>query len=205
MNLHPHQESTAIVAGVIAEQGYIVLPRFISRDEVDALRARLREQDAAGNLRAAAVGGTRTALPEVRGDRTLWLDPATAGEAERRVLAALEALRVAVNGATFAGLFALECHYAIYPPGARYQRHLDCLRDDDARVLTFVLYLNQDWGVRDGGELMLYVGAGALMVSPAGGTLVAFLSAQFEHEVLPAARERCSLTGWFRRREGAPC
>ena len=117
-------------------------------------------------------------------------------------LDALEALRIAINSTTYAGLFDLECHYAIYPPGARYRRHSDCLRDDDARVLSVVLYLNEDWRPADGGELMLYVGDGALLVSPAGGTLVAFLSSQFEHEVLPATRERCSLTGWFRRREG---
>jgi SM-20-related protein len=37
-------------------------------------------------------------------------------------------------------------------------------------------------------------------VAPVGGTLVAFLSERFHHEVLPARRERYSLTGWFTRR-----
>jgi SM-20-related protein len=37
-------------------------------------------------------------------------------------------------------------------------------------------------------------------VLPQGGRLVAFLSDRFEHEVLPARRERMSFTGWFRRR-----
>jgi SM-20-related protein len=37
-------------------------------------------------------------------------------------------------------------------------------------------------------------------VLPVAGTLVCFLSDRFEHEVLPATRERLSLTGWFRRR-----
>ena len=32
------------------------------------------------------------------------------------------------------------------------------------------------------------------------GTLVVFLSADVPHEVLPATRDRLSLTGWFRRR-----
>ncbi|PIV89217.1 MAG: hypothetical protein COW48_01710, partial [Hydrogenophilales bacterium CG17_big_fil_post_rev_8_21_14_2_50_63_12] len=35
---------------------------------------------------------------------------------------------------------------------------------------------------------------------PAGGTLVVFLSYRFWHEVVPAKRQRLSLTGWFRRR-----
>jgi len=34
---------------------------------------------------------------------------------------------------------------------------------------------------------------------PEGGSLVVFLSAGFEHEVLPATRERMSITGWFFR------
>jgi hypothetical protein len=40
----------------------------------------------------------------------------------------------------------------------------------------------------------------ALEIWPEGGTLVAFLSDRFEHEVLPARRQRLSLTGWFRQR-----
>ncbi len=39
---------------------------------------------------------------------------------------------------------------------------------------------------------------------PQLGTLAVFLSANLPHEVLPATRERLSLTGWFRRRGQAP-
>ena len=56
----------------------------------------------------------------------------------------------------------------------------------------------------DAGRLTILCYGGVLVASGdiTVGTLVAFLSSQFEHEVLPATRERCSLTGWFRRREG---
>ncbi|HQR51332.1 MAG TPA: 2OG-Fe(II) oxygenase [Methylophilaceae bacterium] len=37
-------------------------------------------------------------------------------------------------------------------------------------------------------------------VLPQGGTLMTFLSDRFWHEVLPASRERMSVTGWFRTR-----
>ena len=94
----------------------------------------------------------------------------------------------------------VEAHYAIYPPGTRYGRHRDRFRDDDARVLSCVLYLNDAWTHDDGGALRLYDGDGAIDVLPEGGRLVAFLSADFEHEVLPARRERLSIAGWFRRR-----
>ena len=99
------------------------------------------------------------------------------------------------------GLFSFEGHYAIYPPGAGYRRHRDRFRDDDARVLSCVLYLNAGWSMQDGGALRMHFDGGQQGdVLPIGGTLVCFLSERFEHEVLPATRERLALTGWFRRR-----
>jgi SM-20-related protein len=64
-----------------------------------------------------------------------------------------------------------------------------------------VLYLNELWPAEQGGQLRLYLDEERTMeIMPRGGTLVAFLSDRFEHEVLPATRERLSLAGWFRRR-----
>ncbi len=40
-------------------------------------------------------------------------------------------------------------------------------------------------------------------VEPLGGRLVCFLTAGREHEVLPAQRERFSISGWYREREAA--
>ena len=49
--------------------------------------------------------------------------------------------------------------------------------------------------------MRLYLADGReLDVLPEAGTLVVFLSADLPHEVLPATRERLSLTGWLRRR-----
>ena len=105
-----------------------------------------------------------------------------------------------LNQTLLLGLFSPEGHYAIHPPGAGYRRHCDCFRDDDARVLC-VLYLNSGWSKQDGGALADAFRRGQQCdVLPIGGTLVCFLSERFEHEVLPAKRERAALTGWFRRR-----
>ena len=75
----------------------------------------------------------------------------------------------------------------------------------ELRTLTTVLYLNPDWQSADGGQLRIYTDPdypGRYQeVQPLAGTLVAFLSARFEHEVMPASRERLSLTGWFKRRQ----
>ena len=51
------------------------------------------------------------------------------------------------------------------------------------------------------GRVALVTGAGSadgIRVAPAVGTLAVFLSEDFEHEVLPARRDRYSIAGWFR-------
>ncbi len=194
---------TALVDG-IARDGYAITPAFLSAATVAALRRRALALDAAGGLAPAAVGRgqIRRRASEVRGDRIAWLDESAASPAESAARAAFETLRLAMNRELMMGLERFDAHYAIYPPGAHYARHLDRFRDDDARALSCVLYLNRAWRPEDGGALRLHLDeVGARDVLPQGGTLVVFLAGRLEHEVLPALRTRASLTGWFSRRQ----
>ena len=192
-----------IVAG-LTQFGWCVVPGFLGTNETTALREECRQAHAAGAFHAAGTGrGQAQVRSEVRGDHVLWVDESNAGPALQGVLAQLEALRQSVNQSLFLGLFDLETHFAVYPPGGGYQRHLDRFRDDDRRSLTVILYLNEsDWQEQDGGLLRFWPDPETipLEILPAGGTLVTFLSDRFWHEVLPAHRQRLSLTGWFRRR-----
>jgi SM-20-related protein len=116
----------------------------------------------------------------------------------------METLRENFNRTQYLGLTELESHFTIYPPGAFYRRHLDRFRGSEQRQISSILYLNQGWSHEHGGQLRLYLDetddAAYLDIEPAGGTLVLFLSDRFWHEVLPATRQRMSLTGWFRTR-----
>ena len=193
----------ARLAEAIEAHGYAVAEHFLRDATLAALRARAEALDAAGALRAAGVGrgAQRIVDGDVRGDRILWLDSEATLPEERELQTMMERVRVALNRALVLGLLEFEVHYAVYPAGARYAAHRDRFRDDDARVLSCVLYLNDDWRAEDGGALRLHLDAGAVRdVQPAGGTLVTFLSERFVHEVLPATRTRYSLAGWFRRR-----
>lgn len=198
-------ESSAIdrICAGIAEQGLVVEPDFLPAAAIVALRGDVRQRDAAGQFRAAGIGrdARRFELAAIRGDRIAWLDEDDVPPAARAAWQYLADLQRALNAALFLGLFTFEGHYAIYPRGAFYRRHRDCFRDDDARVLSCVLYLNDAWMPTDGGALRIHIDdRERLDVLPAGGTLVCFLSERFVHEVLPATRERLALTGWFRRR-----
>jgi len=198
--------AAAMVASIveaIAADGLAVARGAIPETLVRALRDAGRQRDVAGEFHGAAVGrgAARIERTDVRGDRIRWLEPWDAQPAETALFALVDALRVAVNEALYLGLFDFEGHYAIYPPGAGYARHLDRFRDDDARVLTLIVYLNDGWTDAHGGALRVECGDGVTRdVAPEGGTLVAFLSDRFPHEVLPASRERLAFTGWFRRR-----
>ena len=198
--------ATAIAAD-LAERGWSCCEDFIAPDSVAALRDEARDVRMRGGFQAAAVGAgrQRAVLPAIRGDEIRWLTPPLSPPLER-LSGELEELRLALNRELTLGLFDLEFHFACYGPGKGYARHIDQLAGADTRVLSWVLYLNDDWQVEEGGALRLYApqdpDAPLLEFAPHAGRLMSFLSARFEHEVLPATRERLSITGWFRRRSG---
>jgi SM-20-related protein len=196
-------DQLAELCTALAADGHATVADFLPPSAIRALAECARRREADGAFHAAGVGRGAALLQQtgVRGDRILWLEERTPAPAEVVFWRAIEALRLALNGTLYLGLFDFEGHYAMYPPGTRYCRHRDRFRDDDARTLSCALYLNDDWSAADGGALRIHVDAeNSRDVLPAGGTFVCFLSERFEHEVLPAARERLSLTGWFRRR-----
>ena len=190
------------ICEAIEERGWAVDPAFLPERAIGALRSEARRRDAAGEFRAAGIGRgtTRVERPDIRGDRILWFDDGARCAAEAALLQALAALQAVLNRALFLGLDSFEGHYALYPPGAFYRRHRDRFRDDDARVISCALYLNEDWSAADGGALRMYLPEGVHDILPAGGTLVCFVAERFEHEVLPSVRERLAVSGWFRRR-----
>ncbi|HYN78837.1 MAG TPA: 2OG-Fe(II) oxygenase [Lamprocystis sp. (in: g-proteobacteria)] len=198
--------SCAQIADAVAGPGWCVTPGFLTATELAAIRAQAGELEAAGGFKSAGVGRGQglSIRPAVRSDRVCWLDPASRDGAIGAYLARLDALRQGLNRDLCLGLFSFEGHLAIYPPGAYYGRHLDQFRGVELRTLTCILYLNPDWQPADDGILRIYTDperpGHCDEVAPIGGTLVTFLSARFEHEVRPAARERLSLTGWFKRR-----
>ena len=187
----------------VAARGYAVVADALPVPVIEGLRRRAMALDASHGLTQAGIGreGRRMNDAAVRGDSIAWLPDQARDRSERVLFAMLEGLRTRCNRELQLGLFDIEGHYALYPPGAAYARHLDRFRDLDTRVLSFVLYLNDAWRPAEGGALRLYVDdANSIEVTPAGGTAVVFLSARFEHEVLPGTRPRWSVTGWFRRR-----
>jgi len=198
-------DSVGRIVADLGRCGWSVRPEFLDCGRTTALAREVRDLSESDALRPARIGrgGEQGVRAETRGDRIRWLDESHCTATQQSVLSELERLRLAINRRLFLGLFEYEGHFTAYPRGAFYRRHLDQFRDAPQRVVSCVLYLNEDWRDTDGGQLRLYLDAADdshTDILPRGGTLVTFLSDRFYHEVLPATRERLSLTGWFRVR-----
>jgi SM-20-related protein len=186
------------IAAQLVSQGWSCCENFLPAKLIARLRTEARQLVASGELRPAAIGPRRTLHSDIRGDETRWLDapysPSAAVLIER-----LEELRGEINAGLQLGLFELELHFARYRPGAAYGRHLDRFAGSTRRVLSLVLYLNEEWRAEHGGALRLYPANRECTIdfAPQTGRLVLFLSERFEHEVMLTTRERLSITGWF--------
>ena len=187
-------------ASELRRDGVCVLTHLFEANRLLALREDATALALAGELRPAVTGReVDRKLGKLRGDDTLWLDDPACGRAPSDFLSTLDALRIDLNRQLLLGMERIQAHYAIYPAGASYVRHRDRFRDDDARVLSLVCYLNPDWPDDAGGSLRLHLPDGAIDVAPCLGTTVLFLSAEIEHEVLAATQPRMSIAAWFLR------
>lgn len=192
------------IADGLADPGWISVPGFLEPELTTALQHLLEKRWHAGEFRHAGIGrGTTFQIrPEIRSDQVLWLDPDTAPTPAQRYLSIMAALQQYLNVTLFLGLQEFECHFAIYPRGSYYRRHIDQFSDRARRQVSCICYLNPSWWRSEGGALRIETGAGrTVSVMPEAGTLVAFRSADFWHEVRRARRTRYSITGWFLSRE----
>ena len=187
----------------IERQGWSVQENYFSISLIKKLNETLNTLQQQGDLKQAGIGREKKYHIEesIRSDKISWFDNNQLNSAQQEYLQLTQQLQDAFNQKFFLGLFELEIHFALYAKGTFYKRHLDQHKNQDSRVLTLITYLNEDWREDEGGELQLYLdNSETISVLPQAGTLVCFMSAEFEHEVLPAKRERASLTGWFRKR-----
>jgi SM-20-related protein len=191
------------IGAPLSVDGIAVEDEFLAPAQVRALLGCAETRRGRGDFRAAQIGSDRNTQrrEEIRGDFTCWMG-LPLWPAEQALMDELERLRLDLNREAMLGLFELELHYAWYPPGAGYSRHVDQPQGRAQRKVSMVLYLNEGWAPGAGGELRIFGTAGGPRdIQPLAGRMVCFLSAGREHAVLPTQRDRLSVSGWFRSRE----
>lgn len=201
-------QATQRLPGIIetlTEQGYAVIPDFLPREQCRALAAECRELREQGEFHRAGVGRGEMleVRPSIRSDEIRWLEHDDCGPLQRQYLELMADYQQQLRRGLFLPLVEFECFCAVYPPGSFYKKHLDQFKGVEQRQVTAILYLNEQWQPADGGQLRIFLNEQSgetLEVLPQKGTLVTFLSADYWHEVLPAQRDRLSITGWFKTR-----
>lgn len=201
---NPYYEE--IIAELVENQ-YCIADNFFDAEEVTALRNSLKQKYEEDEFKKAAIGNRTNELivKSVRGDFILWLNEAEAGTAEQYFFSKINSLVDYLNKTCFLGILTKEFHYALYPEGTFYKRHLDTFQNDGRRKLSLVCYLNEeDWKPENGGELVIYKNEDGVEVEksiyPLPGRVVIFESQVLEHEVKPVKTSRLSITGWLKTR-----
>ena len=192
----------------LLQRKYSVIDNFFSTEEVEVLRNGLLAKYEEDQFKKSAIGNKTNELveKEIRGDFILWLNEAEAGTAENVFFNRVNNLVDYLNRTCFMGILHKEFHYAVYPEGTFYKRHLDTFQNDGRRKLSVVCYLNDEtWLEENGGELTIYVDENgeekAIDLYPFPGRVVIFESQVLEHEVQRVKHsKRFSITGWLKTR-----
>lgn len=187
------------LADGIAENGYAVIDNFLNPEEVQSIQELDGFKNGLLQFKKAGIGKSQEKQinEAIRGDYIQWIKPESAEPPLQVYLTKLSELIAFVNQNLYLSLKDFEVHQTIYPIGTFYKRHLDQFKKEDHRKLSVICYLNSGWKESDGGQLRIYLENETKDVLPLAGRLVCFRSDLLEHEVLPATRERLSITGWL--------
>lgn len=191
----------------LSEYGWMSLDvrGLIGGELLAALKQEVEILDRTDAMKKAGIGRGNNLVRDrsVRRDRIAWLQGISVPQAA--LFSFFEGIRQGLNQRLFLGLKRFETHYATYHPGDFYKRHMDSFQGRASRVVSVVLYLNEDWQPEDGGALQVFNRdcehelCGTVL--PEMGRMAIFMSEEVPHEVLPANRTRHSLACWFRQDE----
>lgn len=191
-----------IIEGIVNKQ-YVVVDDFFSAEEVTLLKNGLLDVLHQQAFKKSAIGNRtdEKVIEAIRGDYIFWLDEQTDTPASALFFKKVNDLVAYLNATCFLGIAEKEFHYALYPEGTFYKRHLDVFQNDQRRRLSLVCYLNdENWLPEYGGELVIYKDLGDVTIFPERGRVVIFDSQTLEHEVKPVQQKRYSITGWLKTR-----
>jgi len=191
----------------LSEQGWMTLDvrDRLGLDLLVALQQEVAILDRTDAMKKAGIGRGNDLVRDrsVRRDKIAWLQGVTVPQAA--LFEFFDTIRQGLNQRLFLGLKRFETHYATYHPGDFYKKHLDSFQGRASRVVSLVLYLNEDWQAADGGMLQVFNRDSEHEVCgtvlPEAGRMALFMSEEIPHEVLPANRTRYSLACWFRQDE----
>lgn len=182
----------------LAENDYVIADQFIDDEMYTRIMTFFREKEENDQLTKVGIGssGEFKLDSNVRGDFIYWLERDNDQKMES-FFSLMDELVDALRKYCYLSLSGSEFHIAKYPAGSYYKKHLDQFNNRSNRMITVLLYLNENWKPGDGGELKIYGKDQNILVEPVARRLLLFKSDKIEHEVLVTRVPRYSLTGWL--------
>jgi SM-20-related protein len=183
--------------------GYAICDDYLSPVAVLGLREAMEMRYQAGAFKNAGIGKLQEVHQNnlIRKDEINWLAATSENLAEQVFLTNNNAFIAYLNATCYLGISSSEIHFSKYPVGAFYKRHKDAFQQQKGRVLSMVFYLNNNWDIANGGNLVLFPTKNnqteSISITPIAGRFVCFESALLEHEVTICLAERFSITGWL--------
>jgi SM-20-related protein len=197
----PEQLLDRGLANNLATKGYALIDSFLSEEMTLEIREYIDRLRISEYLKKAGIGTAHLHQVDnrVRGDYIRWISRESKIDAIRHYQNQLQFLVQYLNRYCFLGIKDYEMHTTYYPVGTHYEKHIDQLQVNGKRVISFILYLNDDWQTEDGGEIRVYPldGSDHEDLAPHNGRLVMMLSNETPHEVLTVNKPRYSVTGWM--------
>lgn len=133
-----------------------------------------------------------------RGDKIHWLDRSHGNSYENDFLDLIDTFILYLNKTCYTGITGYEFHYTLYEKGSFYKKHIDQFKNNEVRQYSMIMYLNQNWTEKDGGELCIHHLDHLQSIAPTSGKSVFFKSSELAHEVLITNTSRMSITGWLK-------
>lgn len=186
----------------LAENDYTIIDNFLPDTVYNNIKTLFSEYLEQDMLRQAGIGalGNFQIQENIRADEIFWLDRNNCTPELQTFFDFINHFIPLLNQSLFTSIKDFEFHLAHYPNGAFYKKHLDQFKERNNRILSVIVYLNDNWQKGDGGELKIYSNKDENhfeLVEPIGNRLAIFRSDCVWHEVLTAHKSRKSLTGWL--------
>ncbi|MCF2495154.1 MULTISPECIES: 2OG-Fe(II) oxygenase [Dyadobacter] len=173
---------------------------FLSTSLASNLKSNLTSLLETNQLLSAGTGNDTEVVHNTlyRSDSIYWLDRKHNDPYENDFFDLIDRFVEHLNRTCYTGITGYEFHYAFYPSGSFYKKHLDQFRNNPSRQYSMIMYLNTNWTSADGGQLRIHNTDHKQDIIPTNGKSVFFKSSELEHEVLLTNRPRMSITGWLK-------
>jgi SM-20-related protein len=159
----------------LSDQNFVVVENFISNDLYQTVKDHFLFKLPSFSQAGIGALDQNTINKKIRGDATYWLTRNKDTNLQP-FWELVDELLFVFNKFCYLSLKGYEFHFAKYPPGGHYDKHIDQFQDRNNRMISVVIYLNDEWQQGDGGELEIFNRDQSVKIEPRAGRCVLFKS-----------------------------